>query len=331
MSSDPPPEEPTPETPDTDHTESSGLRRVAEGGAKALSGGARAVAGSVAATARVTRDATVKTARTTVTFGFGFWCAFRGMARLLGRPSWWPFAILPVLIALVAFVYLWTQSFGWVQGHVDAWSTQVFGDVGGWFALLLSGLVIVAAGVLVFWFAFPPFARLVAAPFMALFADRVVIGVSGRPLPEPDGSKFVRWVLRPTFEALVLLLLRIAVMVLGLPLLLIPVVGQILFAAILFPIEAMDLLDWAQSARAVPLNRRLPFLRQNLAACAGLGAGAVFFLAIPIVNVFSVPALLVGAVLLDQKLSPDFPGNEPAPEPDAERLPPPSGLAEDDA
>jgi uncharacterized protein involved in cysteine biosynthesis len=106
------------------------------------------------------------------------------------------------------------------------------------------------------------------------------------------------------------LLVRIVVIVLALPFLLIPIVGQILFAVALFPLEAMDLLDWAQSARGVPLSRRLPFLRQKLTACTGLGAGAALFLFVPLVNVLVLPALLVGAVLLDQRLSPDFPTAE---------------------
>lgn len=276
-------------------------------------GSAKGVAQSARSVAKTTKTATVATVRTTVTFGYGFWCAFRGVGLLMVRPRWWPYALLPVIMALIAFIYLLIQTFGGVHDWVSAWTLSVFGEVGGWFAALLSAIALIVAAMLLFYVAFPPFARLVAAPFMALFADKIVEGVSGRPVPQPEGSRFVRWVLRPIAEAFVLLLIRVVITLVALPLLLIPLLGQVAFAMLLFPIEAMDLLDWAQSARAVPLNRRLPFLRQNLAACAGLGAGAALFLAIPVVNVFAVPALLVGAVLLDQKLSPDFPGNPTAP------------------
>jgi CysZ protein len=284
---------------------------VVSGGAQAITGGARVVAGGAKVSYRTTRS-----------FGFGFGCALRGIGRMMVTPQWWPYAVLPFLLSIVAFFGVWwwmgTGFADWIGGWAAGWG----GEAGGMIATIVAWLAVFAAFVAAFVYVLPPFARLVSAPFMALFADRVVQDVSGAPPVTIPGSRVIRFVGRPIFEALVLLLLRVGVMLLASPLLLIPIAGQILFALLIFPIEAADLLDWAQSARGVPLSRRLPFLKANFSVCMGLGAGSTLFLFIPIVNLFVLPSLVVGAVLLDQDRSPDFPGNAgpqplPAPEDDA--------------
>lgn len=271
--------------------------------------------GKLGAAVGVVRDTGVAAARGTRSMAFGFGCAMRGFTVMATRPLWWPWAVTPVVLALGVFGGLswWALDSGYVA--MRDWLSQPFGEVTGIAAGVVSVIVMFVVLLVIFYVAFAPFARLVAAPFVALFSERVVRDLSGVEPPRIEGSRFVRMVLRPIGEAAVLLLVRLAVTLLALPLNFIPFVGQIAFAMVLAPMEAMDLLDWAQSARGVPLSRRLPFLRRNRAACTGLGLGALLFLAIPVVNVFALPALMVGAVLLDRELSDDFPRPPAASEP----------------
>ena len=180
---------------------------------------------------------------------------------------------------------------------------------------MLTLVVWAVVALIAFYVAFVPFARLVSAPFMAFFSEKVFTGVSGLPALKIPGSRFMRWIVRPIRDSVVLLFIRAIVTIFALPLLFVPIVGQVAYVLLMGPIEAMDLLDWAQGARAKPIGERLPFIKRNLSACMGLGTGSAMFLLVPVLNAFVLPALVVGAVLLDQELSPDFP-TAPAPVPD---------------
>lgn len=117
----------------------------------------------------------------------------------------------------------------------------------------------------------------------------------------------MRWIVRPIGEALVLLAIRCAVLVAALPLLLVPVAGAVIFAAVGMWMLGVDLLDIAQSARGVLLANRLSFILRNLGACLGLGVTAGVLLLVPGLNLLLLPAVVVAGVLLDSRISPDFP------------------------
>ncbi len=249
--------------------------------------------------------------RSTVSGTKAFWCGTRcvvkGAGRLVASPHLWPYGIAPVVIGIFVFVGTTFWLFDWLVTIARAWSESVLGEAGGVVAVILTFTVVVGAALVAMYVAFPAIVRVIAAPFLALLSDRVYQDVTGMAAPTPPGSRFVRWVLRPIGEALVLLVIRMFVTVVALPLICIPVVGAPLFFCVLLPLEGMDLLDLAQSARALPLGQRLRFVRKQVAASAGLGLGAAGVLFVPILNVFFLPALVIGAVLLDREISADFP------------------------
>jgi uncharacterized protein involved in cysteine biosynthesis len=243
-----------------------------------------------------------------VGFFAGFACAFRGVAWLAATPSLWAWAIAPVVasIALLGGGLLLYDRFGverlreWIQesaggGGASEWLTTA--------ATVVAWLVVAVVVV----FAFSMLVRLIAAPFLALLADGTVAKLSGRPTPAPPGGPLVRWVLRPIVEALKLLAIKLAVTLVALPLLLIPVAGHALFWIVAAALFGLDLLDVALSARGLLLRERLRFARARSGACFGLGVASSLLLLVPCVNVFLLPGCVVGAVLLDQRLSPDFP------------------------
>jgi len=259
--------------------------------------------------------------RTTLSGTKAFWCGarciFAGTGRLVRSPHIWPYGVAPVVIALFVFVATTYWLVDWLVPAARAVAQEYLGAAGGIVAVLLTAAAVLAAAVFALYVAFPAIVRVVAAPFLALLSDRVFADVTGMEAPIPPGNRVVRWVLRPIGEALVFLAIRLVVTVVALPLICIPVVGAPLFFCVLLPLEGMDLLDLAQSARAVPLKRRLRFVRSNIAASAGLGLGAAGVLFVPIVNVFCLPALVIGAVLLDREIAADFPAAPTGPSTEA--------------
>ncbi len=279
-------------------------------------------AGAVGAVKNAAAGAARATVTSSVTFTTGALCILRGLKRMFHTPWLWPYAAAPVFIAFLTFVGTMYWLVTWLAPAVHEFVASHLWDWAASIAGIFTATGLIGAGLIAMYFAFPAIVRVVAAPFLALLADKTYQNVSGRPAPTPPGSKFVRWIVRPVFEALVLLGIRVLVTAPALLLLCIPVAGPILFFVVMLPLEGMDLMDLAQSARALPFGQRLRFVRGNLLATSGLGLGAAGVLLIPFVNVFLLPSLVVGAVLLDERMSPDFAPDVNAPP----ELPPPEQL-----
>jgi hypothetical protein len=106
---------------------------------------------------------------------------------VIANPLWWPLAFVPAMLALAAFLMISWWSGAWLAGAVQDATTNTFGEVSGFAAAVLAVLVWITAALIAFYALVPPFARLVAAPFMAFFAERAVMRVSGTKLPVGRG------------------------------------------------------------------------------------------------------------------------------------------------
>jgi uncharacterized protein involved in cysteine biosynthesis len=238
----------------------------------------------------------------------GLRCGVRGLAACVSTPRLWPWAIVPAIVGVLVFfgpMYLAGDGLAeTIQGLAERWG---FGETAA--AWTTGGIVFLFAAIslILAYFVLGPIVRIVAAPFLALLSDRWVRELAGREIAPGPGSAFVRFVIVPVRDAIVFLAIRVVLTAGLLVLLCVPVVGGFLFAAALAPVEGMDRMDVALSARAVPLGERLRFAWRNLGACAGLGTVVTLLLAVPFVNLLLLPGLAVGAVLLDRELSPDFP------------------------
>lgn len=238
-------------------------------------------------------------------FVTGLACALRGIAHLAATPSLWGWALAPIAAASVTLTAAGVLGHGALYHAVREWSDAHLG--GSAVTGIAFHVLFWAAFGVATYFVFAFVVRVIAAPFLALLAERTVPTVAGAPAPASPGGPFVRWVARPIGEAIVLLAIRLAVTLLTLPLLLVPVVGALLFAVVSMALLGLDLVDIAQSARGIVLGPRLRFARKNAWACLGLGVGAGLLMLLPCVNVLLLPATVVAAVLLDSRLAPDFP------------------------
>lgn len=241
-----------------------------------------------------------------MSFLAGLVCTVRGTAQLAVTPSLWTYAWAPVLVAAAIGVGA-VEFVRWLASEqIAAWAEAAVGGR-GWTDWIVGALVW-AASILVAFAIFAPLVRVVAAPFLSLLADRTVASLIGRPSPSGPGGRAMRWVLRPVLDALALFAIRLGITIVALPLFFVPVAGPFLFGGVSMLLLGVDLIDIAQSARGVLLGARLSFVSRHMGACLGLGVGAGLLLLVPCVNVLLLPAAVVGAVLLDRRLSPDFPG-----------------------
>ena len=201
----------------------------------------------------------------------GVRCGLRGLLVCVGSPRLWPWALVPIAIGFALFAGpLWW--FGSAFG--DALRTRVptwLGESGA--AWTTGAAVTVLAGILAIlaYFVVGPFIRIVAAPFLAILSDRVV---RERGLPVDPAvaalGPFERYLVVPVRDAIVFLGIRICITAVAAPLLCVPVAGQVLFLAVLVPLEGADRMDVALSSRGVPLPERIRQWRQ---APARLPAG----------------------------------------------------------
>jgi CysZ protein len=240
-----------------------------------------------------------------VSFFSGFVSAFRGVGTLVASPRLWPWAIAPAAAAVVLLSAALILIERWAFEPLRAWATQSLGDTewAGW-TLYAFGWIV---GFVALTFVYCTFARLIAAPFLALLADSAVSQLSGRPAPAAPGGPLMRWVARPLAEALWLLAIKLAVTIVALPLLLVPVAGPVLFWIVASALLGLDFLDVALSARGILMVERLRFARSHAGACLGMGVAGSLFLMVPCLNLILLPGCVVGAVNFDQRVSPSFP------------------------
>ena len=224
--------------------------------------------------------------------GFGF---------LIRRPSLWPLAILPALLAvlcLVAGVLLAVYSVGWIERALLPTQSRLttigfFITMSVYVGTVLAGLVL---GLAV--------AILLAAPVLERLSGRVDTLVRGEPV---DRSRGLKWELAQTFRgAFYFLAAAPGVLLLNL----IPLVGPPL--ALLWGSHALAFqqTDSALARRGLDFAERRAWHRQWKAESIGFGMAGLVTLIVPILGFFLAPALAVGGTLLvleleDQLIPPD--------------------------
>ena len=141
-------------------------------------------------------------------------------------------------------------------------------------------------------------ANLLAAPFNGLLAEAVETRLTGRELPPSDFQKIVKDVglaIASELRKLAYILPRIIPLTV---LLLVPAIGQVLWAAFSAWMLAISFADYpmANHGLSFPDQRRLLGERRWLAI--GFGLAVMFAMTIPIVNFFVMPCAVAGATAL---------------------------------
>lgn len=232
----------------------------------------------------------------------GAWHVIAGFGFLLRRPSLWPLAALPILIAIVCLVgglLLALYSINAVEGALVPGPGKVTRGVAFlltlvvWIATLASGLVLGLAVAL-----------LLSAPILERLSLRVDSLVRGRPI---EAGRGLKWEIVQSFRGTFFFLLAApGVFLLGL----LPILGPPLAALWGAYALAFQQTDAALARRGLDFARRRQWHRDWRLESLGFGLAGLVILIVPFANFLVVPALTVGGTLLvleleDQLVPPD--------------------------
>jgi len=233
-------------------------------------------------------------------FGFarGFAYPFRAGHLLIANPRLLVYVVVPFLINLVVFsLAVW---FG--LDRFDALLASLTPETSAWWwpvVKYLLWIVTVLVTALLVFFLFAIVGNLVASPFNDLLSGKIERLLTGT-LPESSGRGFIRDSLHTLLDEV----LKIAVFVGGLLVLLLlfllPAVGPLLYTGLSVIWTALflvvDYTSYIFARRRQTFRDQRLFLRRHRLASLGFGLGALCLLAIPLLQFFTIPLGVIGAV-----------------------------------
>jgi CysZ protein len=168
----------------------------------------------------------------------------------------------------------------------------------------------------VFFFVFARVASALAAPFNDLISQRTELLVSARFEERPFSvSLLMKDSARAIGHSFRILGWYVVMLVAGLPLLLVPGVGPLLFsvysALLSSYMLAYEYLGYPMDRRRYSFADKRAFLRSRFLPVIGFGLGSLAAASIPIINMLFIPAAVAGGTLLFLDLNPD--GSAPPP------------------
>ena len=224
--------------------------------------------------------------------------------KLLPHPSlrWYVFG--PLLINILIFIFLtgylmgeFQQAINWIMGYVPAWL-----DFIRWiFWLLFGGIVLIVYG-----YTFAILATFIASPFYGLLSEQAEYLVSGEKRDEPLTFRLAwqiakRSVWRELVKMGYFLPRIIGIFILSLALSFIPLVnflGPLL--TFLWGAWSLSLqyCDYAADNNQVSFPQLRQQASRQKATCFGFGGIVLLTTSIPVLNLFAIPASVVGGTAL---------------------------------
>ncbi len=220
----------------------------------------------------------------------GAWHVPAGFGFLLKRPGLWPFAVLPVVMAIV-LVFAGLVLAVFVGARVEARFAPAPGSVPVWVELptsLLLWTAILGSGV----FLGLGVALALTSPSLDLLSSHVEARVRGRAAGSGRGSAWEA--LQAVRGSLYFLAAAPGVFFLGL----VPVVGPFLSVAWGSWALAFQMTDPALSRRGMSFADKRRWHRSWRAESLGFGLAGMVGLLVPLANLVLAPALVAGGTLL---------------------------------
>lgn len=226
---------------------------------------------------------------------------FGGVGFIVGRPSIWGWALIPVLVATLLFggagaLGIWGASAAadhfFPGGRFADANAGSLATAGLWTVRIVLGIVALLVAFLVAL----SLAQPVSGFALEAIARRQELALGGRSWPD-----------QPFFPAL-LRSLRVTVLALVVTL---PILGVLSLVTLLFPPAAVvtiplkvvvagvaityDFIDYPLGLRGDGVRSRARFLSTNFGACLGFGLAASAVLLVPGIGLFLLPFGVAGA------------------------------------
>jgi CysZ protein len=229
-------------------------------------------------------------------FLYGVRFYFAGWSLLFRHPPLLGLSVIPIVLTVLILGAIAFASV-WAVGRMFPEGEPLFGP--GLRMLIQAAvlLFVLFAGFLLYL----PLARVLLAPFSEALSRRAHAIIHGDALgPSNLGA------LRAMWEGGKLVALQIVVAILALILsLFVPVIGPVIGIVLGSVFCSMDYVDVPLSARGLPLRRKLSIWGQHKSLALGFGAIGYLLLLIPVINLFSLPAGIIGATLLAGRIERD--------------------------
>jgi uncharacterized protein involved in cysteine biosynthesis len=233
----------------------------------------------------------------------------RGFVYVAGRPSLWPYGLLPVLLNLLISVGLLAGlwfAIGALLDRIDAYFAGLFAD--GAFARIFHGLSMLAAGVAAWgvaifltvaaWYLLQ---GVLCDFFYRKLAVRVEVQLGARREDLVD-VPFLADLLDTCLALLALAFVNVCFLFLNC----LPLVGSFLAVAcsLYFScwVFGIDFLSLPLSLRGMRRGQRLAFARRHRGQTLGLGSVVFLCNLLPVVNAVLLTSAVVGAVLLHREV-----------------------------
>jgi CysZ protein len=236
--------------------------------------------------------------RTTLGLFGGMGALFEAIGFVVSTPAIWPYAIVPVIVALVLVATcgalgIWGALL--FVDHVVAGSTGTLALVGAWALKILLGTLALVLGAVV--------AMALAQPLSGFALERIARiqekRLGGRDWPD---EKFVASMVRSIAVTFTGLLFGLPILaVLFLITLLVPP-AAVVTVPLKFVVTALmiawDFLDYPLSVRGMSVGARLRFVFGHFTAILGFGLAAASLLLVPGVGLLLLPIGVAGAARL---------------------------------
>jgi uncharacterized protein involved in cysteine biosynthesis len=219
-----------------------------------------------------------------------------GLGFIVGRPSMWPWAMIPAFVATVLFFGLGALAV-WGGSHLAHHALWDAGD-GTWTTVGIWALRVVfwIAGVVVSFLIAISLAQPLSGFALDAIARRQELALGGREWPDQPLIGSALRSLRVTFAALAVSL---------------PLIGLLALITFLFPpasvvtiplkflvtglAVAYDFLDYPLGLRGVGVRSRAGFIKTHFSAVVGFGVAAALLLLIPGLGLLLLPFGVAGA------------------------------------
>ena len=228
----------------------------------------------------------------------GAWHLLSGVWFLLRRPSFWPLAALPMLLAVVCIlsgIALGAFAIPWLETHLLPGRGKVAAGIGILLSLalylgtLLAGAI---AGLAV--------AMVISAPILERLSRRVEAYVRVHVVEHEGG---LTWEMAQAFRGALYFLFAAPVVLL---LSLIPLLGPPLGLLWGAHSVAFQQTDMPLARRGMDFGQRRAWHRQYRPESLGFGLVGLVFLFVPLANFLVAPALTVGGTLMVLELEEDL-------------------------
>lgn len=205
--------------------------------------------------------------------------------------------LYPLAINLVVFSIL----FAGVLYFYGDWLTGIVTPGEAWYWSLLYGALIVLTAlvfVLLMFFTFSIVGSIIAAPFNDMLSQQTEEIFFETSLDEPfSWEVFWRDIGNTIVEQVQRLAFLLTIWLLVLPTLIIPLVGQIIVACVTFLLLAFEYLDLPLSRRRLKFREKRRILWKHKFGMLGFGTACGLLLAIPFINVLSIPLSVIAGTL----------------------------------